>query len=693
MTDQTRALEADSSAPRSSTPPAARVMRADIQGIRALAVGAVVIYHFWPDALPGGFIGVDVFFAVSGFLITSHILSDVQRRSTGSFLLNFWARRIRRLMPAGLTVLAFVLVATALFLPKTEWPLIGKHVVFTSAFGENWLLAHEAVDYLASENAPSPVQHYWSLSVEEQFYVFWPLLMVAALWLGRRAGRARTVAAAAVALVTVVSFAYSLWATKHDPDAAYFITPTRVWQLSAGSLMAFVVLRSTAARFALPWIGFATVVVGCFLVDGSLPYPGYAALVPTVGTCLMLVGLQDRRFSFDWLSSPRPVQWLGDVSYSLYLWHWPLIVLAPEVLDIDLRGVEKVLLLAATLLISHLSFRYIETPARRSQTFARRPGLTYATGLVAVLAIVASATYMHGNASATIREAQSSLDARSADAADCFGATALRPGCKDPFRDVDPVNLAAAEDDKPAPWSKKCANGLGKANTKTCELGDPRGSETVLVWGDSHAGAWSSAFDNAGKRGKFRVVMAMRHGCPSSMDSPAATVGRTITGDEREQCRLRNLWVAKRLVPRADAVIITNMMSNYRYDGDDQVAGYAKSVEAVRDADKPVFFLQDAALTGDDQGNRHNGPKCLAREGQCTNPVARALEDRGATEQLAAETKIKVIPTRDQFCDAKQCYAAIGGVSVYFDSSHLTAAYGASMGPWLAKTLADEGVV
>ncbi len=236
-------------------------MRPEIQALRGVAVLLVVVFHLWPGAAPGGFVGVDVFFVISGFLITGQLLRDVERTGRVS-LTRFWARRVRRILPAALVVLAACALLTKAYVPQTRWGESFAEIAASALYVENWHLAEAAVDYQAAGDAPSPVRHFWSLSVEEQFYLVWPVLIVLALVAGRRW------IGPALGAVTVISFAWSLHATATDPSAAYFVTPARAWEFGAGALLAVAAPisgRSTAVRAALGWAGGAAILSAAFL--------------------------------------------------------------------------------------------------------------------------------------------------------------------------------------------------------------------------------------------------------------------------------------------------------------------------------------------------------------------------------------------------------------------------------------------
>src|SRR3954451_21103684 len=304
--------------------------RPEIQALRALAVALVIAAHVWPDLVPGGFVGVDVFFVVSGYLITSLLVEEIAR--TGRIRLTaFWARRARRILPAALVTLLVCAVATMILVPSNHWDAFMREVAASAAYVENWQLAHTAVDYFAKDDGVSPVQHYWSLSVEEQFYLMWPLLLLGPPAVPRRRGpQSRVVAlAAAMGVLTAVSLSWSILHTPNDPEAAYFVTPTRAWEFGAGGVLALLpqLARSPVlVRAILSWLGLAAIVVAAFAYGSDTVFPGSAALLPVLGTLAVIrAGAPDHRLAPARLLALGPIQRTGDLSYSLYLWHWPVL--------------------------------------------------------------------------------------------------------------------------------------------------------------------------------------------------------------------------------------------------------------------------------------------------------------------------------------------------------------------------------
>jgi peptidoglycan/LPS O-acetylase OafA/YrhL len=316
--------------------PKGRGFRPDIQGMRALAVGMVVVYHLYPSLLTGGFAGVDVFFVISGFLITGHLLREYHKTGRVA-LLDFWGRRAKRLVPAAAVVLTVTWVASRLLLPATRLADTASQIRASALYFQNWQLAWNAVDYLKSDSAASPVQHFWSLSVEEQFYLGWPLLFLLAALVAltargteQKRARGHHVAFLLAGAVVAGSLWYSVYYTHANPAGAYFVTTTRIWELGIGGLLALLPagLSHRISRLGLlGWAGLGLVIASGFVLSGTNAFPGFLALLPAGGAAaLILGGSAAGRFGPHRLMSARPMVFIGGISYSLYLWHWPHIV-------------------------------------------------------------------------------------------------------------------------------------------------------------------------------------------------------------------------------------------------------------------------------------------------------------------------------------------------------------------------------
>ena len=460
-------------------------VRGDIQGLRAVAVLVVLVFHFWPGSLTGGYVGVDVFFVISGFLISSHLLRSPP--TTPRLLARFWGRRVRRLLPAASLVLAVTLLASVVWMPSTLLPTVAREVVASALSVENWVLAGTATDYLAAENAPSPVQHYWSLSVEEQFYVLWPLL-IAALAFASRGRRRAAWWGVGLVCVTAGSLAASVLLTESDAAAAYFVTQTRVWELGLGSLLALAVhlgwrLRTPALQAALAWAGLGLIGYAVVTFDGSTAFPGIAALVPTLGAVLVLAADADGiRWSPGRLLGARPSQQLGDVSYSVYLWHWPVVVLVPYALTREMTNVEKVVAVAAVIAVSVLTKRFVEDPVRRSRRLSASLPRTFAILAASVLVLGAAGVGIVRHADAATAAEQQAL-AEELSSSDCVGAEATRnPACPSVTGDSAPLDALRGADRPPVVYADGCWSSRPFTKRQVCTYGDPAADVRSPSW-------------------------------------------------------------------------------------------------------------------------------------------------------------------------------------------------------------------
>lgn len=355
-----------------------------------------MLHHGWPAVAPAGYMGVDVFFVVSGFLITGLLLRDAEQR--GRIPLGaFYLRRARRILPAAVTVLAVVSVLTIAVVPQREWRSWFREIVASALYYENWQLAIDSQIPRRADLESTPVQHYWSLSVEEQFYLFWPLLMIAAIWFAARRGvGSRRVLLLLLGAVTIASFLHCVVLTALDPDLAYFSTFTRTWEFGVGGLLALVAATPLHGherlRAAVSLTGLVLIAVPIVAFRSPDVFPGAIVLLPVLGTLgVIWAGMPRVAWSPARLAALPPVQWMGDVSYSLYLWHWPIFMFMPYLTGVPSPPWLMVLLVAFSFLVAGLSKRYIEDPFRTPVRGVRaRPSIVIGA-LAAVIALVVGA--------------------------------------------------------------------------------------------------------------------------------------------------------------------------------------------------------------------------------------------------------------------------------------------------------------
>ncbi|MCC3272494.1 acyltransferase [Arthrobacter zhangbolii] len=693
-----------------AAPPAGKRFRTDIQAMRALAVSLVVLNHLWPQRLPGGYVGVDVFFVISGFLITSHLVREIE--ATGRLRLGaFYARRARRLFPAAFLVLAASMLLTLLFLPYPQWMATAQEVLASVFYAENWLLAAKSVDYSAMTEAASAVQHYWSLSVEEQFYLLWPLALILFAALARRRGRhVRNVLLLAVFGVAAMSLLYSVYVTVSSPEQAYFVTPARVWEFAvgAGVGLAAVQLRSIVFRNVLAIAGFGLILASALTFDAETPFPGWTALAPVLGSALViLAGAGRRGLIHDVLTALPPVQFVGKISYSLYLWHWPLIVVAPYALGVVPTAPYKLGILAAAILLAWGTKRWVEdtwikpgsgrTRRHIGRHAAQVPGFR---APVAGMAAVAVAAALLGVVGDTKEEQALELAAAGA-SGPCYGVAALENReCSNPFAIPVAVPHMGKENEY---WTlpTECAGTEDKmkegGGPVVCDFsgGNPE-AETAWLVGDSHAQHWQEPVLMLGKEHGWKVNISYLGACPL-LDAPIVSYqGKNTHPAYVEYCQKWGRYVTDTIEEDApDRVFVSMFVAGEVIDDGTGASQNEQYIQALSrdwqrwvDAGSVVIPLADPPLNG-----MVRDPMCLSLNSttplECAAPREQAVSANpfaGAAERMGSEN-VRPVDLTDFFCDLRNCYAAVGGMSVYFDGNHMNAQYSRQLAPHIATVL------
>ncbi|MBB5867121.1 peptidoglycan/LPS O-acetylase OafA/YrhL [Allocatelliglobosispora scoriae] len=688
--------------PQPEPPPAPQPsVRLDIQGLRAIAVLAVVVYHLWPGLLPGGFIGVDAFFVISGFLITSHLLREPPR--TARDLVAFWGRRARRLLPASLLVLGATLAATVAFAPVTHWARAAGQVITSALYVQNWRLSADAVDYLNATDPPTAVQHFWSLSVEEQFYLAWPILILAVALAARVMKRHVTrLIATVVTVVVAASFAASVWVTATSPVSAYFSTPVRIWELGAGGLLAAVLL-SDEWRPRLPAVwslaagaGLAAIGWSAWGYSAATPFPGWAAALPVAGCVAVLAaGALHPGGPVERLLGRQPLAFLGDISYSVYLWHWPLLILLPHATGRPLGALDRVGILAATIVLAVATKRLVEDPFRRPGTgwLRRGPFRIAAIGMVVVVAagfaVIRDVDSRRSEALAVVEEAVSVPNP-------CFGAAALALGAQQCPADpaVRPVPYAAqAQNDLNVAYADDCFDYPPFPKTTTCTYGRPDAKVSIALVGNSHAGHWLPALLALTDRLDFKITTYLASGCNVS-----TTRMRWEPNSDATAC----LAWAQRVVAATehgyDLVVTSAYPSRIPAGFKDRVEGF----DAVRDGHRDmidrwiatgtdVLVIRDTPHPANDFGPI---PDCVAAHetdvSRCSGPRTDWVwpDPLSTAATDARNPHVVVVDLTDFFCDPQTCYGVIGGVIAFSDVHHMTQTYGRTLAPYLAPALA-----
>ncbi|SDK12018.1 Peptidoglycan/LPS O-acetylase OafA/YrhL, contains acyltransferase and SGNH-hydrolase domains [Nocardioides sp. YR527] len=667
--------------------------RADVQGLRAVAVGLVIAGHAGLSGFEGGFVGVDVFFVLSGFLITTLLLRETDRSGTVS-ISQFYARRARRILPAATATMLVVLTYSAIVLPQTRTDQIAGDAGWAAVFLANVHFAKEAVDYFNTA-APSPFQHYWSLSVEEQFYVVWPLLVLAvALWIPKH-HRRRAITALA-ALVAVVSLAWSLHLTSVDPTTAYFSTPARAFELAAGALLACVAGRLASIKrpyaTALGIAGVGTLVYATASFSEATHFPGWHALVPVLGTVALLVA--GPATPTGWLLSKQPLRYLGDISFSLYLWHWPILILAPEA--IPGGGVRQLLIMLALILAaSAASYHWIEMPFQRHKI----PHLTKGRRALALWPAAAALALVAGTSSQAYAGYQ--VDVAKANAEEWFQENPDVLDTDDkPVTGVLKTTVKAAEEGAPLPpeakfdasdsWAERggyCYAGYGETKLDgDCVYGDGKADRTVAVVGDSHIGMWLPALDTLAERQHVKLVPFVKLGCAAygvKQKSSKMTVA---------ECEDFRKWTNEQITElNPDTIVVgaRGMLDMEERDGvsteEQWREGVRHGVSAFEKITPDVRVFADVPSVDDDPGECLSDARNLL-EDCVVNAEGTEVDSNEVTQEALDGTEAAYVDIVDLVC-SEQCPLVVGDVVTYYDDSHITATWVDRVTPALGKRL------
>jgi peptidoglycan/LPS O-acetylase OafA/YrhL len=686
---RTAALPNQRAAVPRSVLPGGAVFRPDIEGLRAVAVLLVVLAHAGVPHLAGGYVGVDVFFVISGFLITALLLREAE--STGRISVpRFYARRAVRLLPAAALVLVATLIGARLWLPAVRLGEYARDAMSAAGYLANLRFAEAGTDYLNADRPPSPFQHFWSLAVEEQFYLVWPLLLLASAYLWRR----RRPLAAVLGVLVTASFALSVTETVRSAPWAYFGPHTRAWELGVGGLLALGSARlnrlPAALATASSWGGLGAILLAAIRFGGGTPYPGWRALLPVAGAAAVLAGARAP------LLGSRPLQALGRLSYSWYLWHWPVLLIGPAALGIRGTTGRRLLLAAGALVLAAATQRWVEDPLRHRAALRDRPGRGLGLGLglsatvagAAVVLMLLPPAVAAGDRQADLRAA---IDGAADPAAVLTRTVAAGAGLRRLPGNLRPA-LADAGRDKARVWFNGChADWPATTAPEGCVFGDPAGDRTVVLFGDSHAAQWFPALERLATEHHWRLVELTKNSC-SAADVPLwnDTFKRPYT--ECTAYHRSALARIDRLKP--DLVIVA---SSFNYRPEHPTADLAAQWRAGWDRTFGRLAAAGATVAAIADTPYQDGsvPECLSKPrnqqhinrcGRTRHAALRGPEQRAVFLAYAGRPGTTVVDPTGWFC-AAVCPPVIGNVLVYRDSNHMTTTYSQTLAPLLYAVL------
>ncbi len=682
--------------------------RPDVEGLRAVAVLLVIAFHAGVGFLSGGFVGVDVFFVLSGFLITGLLADELLRTGSLSFT-RFYGRRARRLLPMSTLVLVVVAVAFVFVLPPLDRPSLVGDIRASALYVANWHFGLHSLDYMSSVNK-SPVLHYWTLSVEEQFYLIWPVILLLVARRGRRLRR-NPVGAMALALggLGAASLLASAVLTSPSSVYSYYGLHTRAWELAAGGLLALGSQHLSRLPHALRalggWLGLAGIVASAVVIGPGTRFPGVAALLPVLSTVLVVAaGGPGIRRGVGAVLSARPLTYVGRISYSWYLWHWPCLVFAAaaagglaagdegDVVTSPARGWLAVAAVVVSFALSVASYHVLENPVRRSRWLAalRHRSLVLGASLTTGVAAVAGVLLPVGSAASA-----GTVTAYTVRVPPLMQATSTTTAPPVPSRSATPTRLrlkespAQARDDAP-PDLRDCVDDRAHDGIGTdCRYGDPDGKMRVALIGDSHAKEWQEALATIAKKKHWTLYFWAKLGCP--MVDLTINLDRLGGSGDYTSCTTWRDRLVQRLRASGpyDAIIVgrySKYLRHVRLPGSDEPLGADEAVQAWGDSWAAMSttlheFARNVVLFEDNPKSPRDVPDCIAGHSKdirpCSFPRGPALHDSHqlyAAEHAAASQTTEFVDVNDFLCPGDLCPVVWSdGTIMYKDQHHLTA--------------------
>lgn len=607
-----------------------------IQTMRALAAILVLLFH--AHVIGGGYVGVDIFYVISGYLITGLLVREIEITNTLDFKA-FYLRRVKRLLPTSFTVLMATALAAWYFYPGTMRADLGKDIFAAAVYVSNFLFAFWQMDYQNLNAVPPVVIHFWSLAVEEQFYLFWPVIVLLAYKFGGRKYLFTIIGA-----ITFVSFIFSLYLTAAKPIWAFYSLPTRAWELGIGAL-----LLTFCGRYKLspiyPWIAFALIIYGSVFYTESTPFPGTAALAPVIGTAIAIASISSWPRIFNFFSNLRVTQWLGEISYPLYLWHWPLLVIPLVYLGRGLTVKERIVAILATVILAHLTHKFIEEPLRHLQLSPRK---IISAAVVATLTATGTGLAISASANNTI----------TLPTGQSYSLTQIM--------------------EKPAVYDDGCHVNNGETISGDCTYG-PASPNKVVLFGDSHAAQWMPVLEELAYERNFQLISLTKSACPG----PAVRKVETGEYKNADCSEWRQNAIARIQQIKPMAVLVSGMQyfktpKEFQSRGDWWRDGQAKTYAALQGSSQHIIYISDTPHPLRDI------PNCIAagRIDRCNTTEPSDAFFTAGWQQIN--------PT-SWFC-AATCPAIVNGVVIYRDNSHISVMGSKMVKPQLLSTLLSLGV-
>ncbi len=664
--------------------------RPEIEGLRALAVILVIAFHAELPWFSGGYIGVDLFFVISGFLITNLLLREFGSTNHIS-LSNFYARRIRRLLPASLFAVVGTLLLSRIWLEPLRLIDLSKDARATALFYTNFVFASRGSDYLQSALPPSPLQHFWSLAVEEQFYIFFPIIVFVTLKLKRDS---RSLLIIGITSLSIMSLGLSIKFSETDASSSFYLLPFRAWELGAGALLAIFTSRkrtvSTNGLLSrivagwLGWIALTCIILTSYFFDDQTIFPGFAALLPVFSAIIIILGIilngERLKFSPSRLLATRQLVWIGSRSYSLYLWHWPILVTTRAHSQSDLSSAQLVACIFATIFIAEISYRFIERPIHRVPKFLEPTKRSLGFGvLMVLLGLIASII-----SSSTRPAIATGKDAPRVSGSLLKELITNSEQIQEVPANLEPPLEQLFQIEKPELYSLGCHVHNLKA-PKVCTFGNPESKTSLALIGDSHAAQWFQPIKNIIEKRNWKLVVYIQSGC--SLFSANYELSK--------DCQLWNNYVLQQIRIEKFSLVFASNFSNGESLQDEKrilpsslVTDNLKILKsAITKFDTKLLYIADTPKP------TSIIPHCLsqyvAQIQICTFDLPQAIN-------LSLDLMLKKIFSTDRssyvdltewFCVNSRCPGIIGNTLVYRDDSHISDSYAIALTDVLAAQI------
>ena len=646
--------------------------RPEIEGIRALASILVVVYHIWFDRVSGG---VDVFFVISGFLITTSLLSRYESTETIAFG-DYYLNLARRLFPLAILTLSFTAILSYFLLPQSRWVETMKELFASALYYENWQLAFNSVDYLAENNDASPVQHFWAMSLQGQFYLIWPIVILLAIFIFKRRLNKyslRTSILFIFGILFIASLMYSIYKTSNNQPWAYFDSFARIWEFSLGGILAITISKINLNKpisLIIGWLGLLAIGLTGIILPVSTMFPGFVALIPTLGAMFTVLSSRNAgKYGVHRLLSIKPLVSLGGVSYGIYLLHWPLLIFYLIYTgQSEVTFSKGLMIILLSIILSYALTNLVEKPIRKIKLSNNRLKLSTIVTLFLVPFLMVITIW-----NIQVQKELSDTAVLDYEYIDIFNfdeevARNLE------LDDLVPTPLQSKED-VPKSYDENCHQTVGNSEVIKCYYGVEENPDYVIaIVGGSHSAHWLPTFEEIAKYERIKIINMTKSGCRFTTDS-----------DVVEDCYEFNHNLIDSIIDLNPDIVVTTADI-----GSSQTIpeGYLEQWEKLAKEDIDIFAIRDNGYLPIDP------PECIEEFGinadECTVNRDNFMPKEGAWEKLHLKPEnVYYFETGDFFCEEDVCKSVIGNVLVYRDHSHITTTFAKAVAPYMRPALLE----